>query len=443
MRRLPLQLALAALALPAAAQTASFQGLGDLPGGNFFSLAYDVSADGAVVVGRSQIAASGSIAYEAFQWTADGGMVGLGYLPGGANTHGSSEAFGASADGSVIVGSSGAAAFRWTAGGGMVSLGLLPGTNNSGARSVSADGSVVVGSSGAAAFRWTADGGMSRFSPGFGNSSGSGVSADGSVFAGSVCSTWTCYAFRWTAEIGMVNLDIPRDISSVEAYDVSADGGTIVGYVRGNSGGREAFRWTAEGGMLGLGRLPDFSYSEAYGTSADGAVVVGRNTRRGAGEAFLWTAGEGMQQISALLTSAGVNVSGWTLLEAWGVSDDGTVIVGYGRNPQGQTEAWRAVLPRAVSADPSPEAGPGFGVTVSPNPVRNRATLRFRLPEAGPVRLALVDALGRTVAVVTEGGRGAGDHTVAVDTSRLPAGVYVARLDAGAQTITKRLTVVR
>lgn len=30
---------------------------------------------------------------------------------------------------------------------------------------------------------------------------------------------------------------------------------------------------------------------------------------------------------------------------AWGISDDGLVIVGYGRNPQGRTEAWLAVVP--------------------------------------------------------------------------------------------------
>lgn len=74
-------------------------------------------------------------------------MVGLGALPGA--TFGS-EAFGISADGSVIVGRSDSAAgrqaFRWTAAGGMLGLGdLSGGTFESLARSISADGSVVVG----------------------------------------------------------------------------------------------------------------------------------------------------------------------------------------------------------------------------------------------------------------------------------------------------------
>src|SRR5436190_23980039 len=90
---------------------ASFQGLGDLPGGVFSSFASGVSWDGKVVAGTSQ----SSNGYEAFRWTATNGMVGLGDLPGGTF---SSDAAGVSADGAVVVGSStsssGTEAFRWT-----------------------------------------------------------------------------------------------------------------------------------------------------------------------------------------------------------------------------------------------------------------------------------------------------------------------------------------
>ena len=81
------------------AATANFQGLGDLPGGDFYSHAFDVSADGSTVVGWSR-SASG---YEAFRWTSASGMVGLGDLSGG-NFY--SEAYGVSADGSTVVGRS-------------------------------------------------------------------------------------------------------------------------------------------------------------------------------------------------------------------------------------------------------------------------------------------------------------------------------------------------
>jgi probable HAF family extracellular repeat protein len=140
---------------------ASLTPLGDLPGGEFESFAYGVSADGSVVVGDSR----SSDLPEAFRWTSAGGMVGLGDLLfwSGAN--------GVNADGSVVVGysfsASGLEAFRWTSAGGMVGLGDLPtGEFNSFANGVSADGSVVVGqglsADGDEAFRWTANGGMTR-----------------------------------------------------------------------------------------------------------------------------------------------------------------------------------------------------------------------------------------------------------------------------------------
>ena len=74
-----------------------FMGLGDLLGGEFSSRAFDISADGSVVVGRS-VSAFGQ---EAYIWTSTGGMVGLGDLPGGDFR---SSARGVSADGSVVVG---------------------------------------------------------------------------------------------------------------------------------------------------------------------------------------------------------------------------------------------------------------------------------------------------------------------------------------------------
>ena len=79
--------------------TPSFMGLGGLPGGAFESHGQAVSADGSVVVGRSDPKETGLV--QAFRWTLDGGMVPLGDLPGGRF---SSNALGVSGDGSVVVG---------------------------------------------------------------------------------------------------------------------------------------------------------------------------------------------------------------------------------------------------------------------------------------------------------------------------------------------------
>jgi probable HAF family extracellular repeat protein len=129
-----------------------------------------VSADGSIVTGTSDSPES-PFALQAFSWTAEEGMVGLGDLPGGDF---SSEANDISADGTTIVGGSwsesGFEAFIWTADTGMFGLGDLPrGDFNSTALGVSADGSVVVGRSDSGsshlptdAMIWSADEGMRK-----------------------------------------------------------------------------------------------------------------------------------------------------------------------------------------------------------------------------------------------------------------------------------------
>ncbi|HEX9950305.1 MAG TPA: T9SS type A sorting domain-containing protein [Rubricoccaceae bacterium] len=102
--------------------------------------------------------------------------------------------------------------------------------------------------------------------------------------------------------------------------------------------------------------------------------------------------------------------------------------------------AAQALFPTAGEADPSVADGLSLGAA-TPNPASTQTALAFELDAAQTVRLAVVDVLGREVAVVTDGMRAAGVHTATVDTQALPAGVYVARLTAGAQTVTRRFTV--
>ncbi len=368
------------LGLAAPAWAASWQGLGDLPGGSFFSLASAVSSDGSVVVGWSD-SASG---VEAFRWTSGGGMVGLGDLAGGIFQ---SDAHGVSSDGSVVVGGSwsslsGDEAFRWTSGGGMVGLGDLAGGGlESCAYGVSSNGSVVVGygwsASGWEAFRWTSGGGMVGLGDLAGGSFESrayGVSSDGLVVVGRGTSASGWEAFRWTSGGGMVGLgDLAGGSFWSHAFGVSSDGSVVVGF--GNSAsGSEAFRWTSGGGMVGLGDLAGGSFdSSAFGVSSDGSVVVGRGNSASGYEAFIWDAANGMRSLKTVLTGLGVNMTGWTLTRARGISADGLIVMGYGTGPSG-SEAWVANLdatPPTVSsvvradADPTNASSVDFTVTFS------------------------------------------------------------------------------
>ena len=222
------------------ASTPSFQGLGDLPGGGFSSFAFDVSADGSVVVGRS----SSALGIEAFRWE-NGVMIGLGNLGG---SH--SDAQAVSADGSVVVGISNLKAFRWE--NGVISnLGsILGGSSQNYGRGLSANGEVAVG-----------------YNPNY--------------------STGT-QAFRWENGVmeGLGNLG--RSYSA--AYGASEDGQIVVGNSR-SSFGSEAFRWE-NGSMEGLGDLEGGSfYSSARDISDNGNVIVGTGYSTYGWEAFRWEDG--------------------------------------------------------------------------------------------------------------------------------------------------------
>ncbi|HEX3440136.1 MAG TPA: autotransporter domain-containing protein [Pseudolabrys sp.] len=341
--------ALTALALiaPAIARADDFQGLGFLPGGSL-SIPNGVSADGSVVVGYG----NGPASNEAFLW--NGTLTGLGFLPGG-NV---SRATGVSANGSVVVGfSNGTAApngvaFIWS-GGTMTRLGFLTGGGASEATGVSADGSVVVGWSTDAganteAFRWSA-GTMTGlgFLTGGTYSIAYGVSADGSVVVGASAPTFgNSEAFRWSAGT-MTGLGFLPGGASSTATGVSSDGSVVVGYGSTAASSAEAFRWVnGGGGMSGLGFLPGGSTSYANAVSANGLVVVGYGDSTAAGpgnvEAFRWTQSTGMESIKGLLSASGVNMTGWSLFRATGVSADGSVIVGDGSGPSNNDEAWLA-----------------------------------------------------------------------------------------------------
>jgi hypothetical protein len=83
-----------------------------------------------------------------------------------------------------------------------------------------------------------------------------------------------------------------------------------------------------------------------------------------------------------------------------------------------------------------------------PNPFNPMTTIRFDLPAAGQVRLAIYDLAGRLVRVLVEGEIPAGSHEAVWDgrdsTGRsAPSGSYLARLVAGGKVEGVRLSLVR
>ena len=97
----------------------------------------------------------------------------------------------------------------------------------------------------------------------------------------------------------------------------------------------------------------------------------------------------------------------------------------------------------STSREGSPEASSIRIAGTYPNPAAGQARVAFELATASDVSLRLFDTMGREVAVVTEGLRSAGAHTVSADFGGLASGVYVLRLDAADEVATARIAVVR
>lgn len=356
-----------------------------------YSRAHGVSADGATVVGEMGPGGGGD-GLQAFRWTEADGLVGIGDLEGGLLI---SVAFGVSADGSVIVGRGHSLhpagtvrfeGFAWDSGplgvGVMTGLGgyIETGVDTTGlapnfigsARSVSDDGSVVVGAAleitnrrgdfvqgHTRPGRWVRSGaGYELFSLGSIDENSldgqaNGVSADGRVIVGSEVREpefQTRRAFAWTEETGMFDLgDLNGGGTRSAANAVSADGRVVVGWAASDEGD-QAFGWTEAGGMVGLGRLEETTIrSEGTGVSADGRVIVGSELID-LGEGVLglvgtvWTEQWGWRRVGEVLIEQGLEVEEWGIGSVEGVSADGRVLVGLARAPTGELVGYRAVL---------------------------------------------------------------------------------------------------
>jgi probable HAF family extracellular repeat protein len=106
-----------------------------------------------------------------------------------------------------------------------------------------------------------------------------------------------------------------------------------------SAGWYRAFRWTEAGGMEDLGTLPGGTSSEAFGVSADGSIVVGSSDAGGVYRAFRWTEAGGMEDLN--VAYANLLDDGSYLETAQAISPDGRYIVGTGYNAAtGRREAY-------------------------------------------------------------------------------------------------------
>jgi len=78
-----------------------------------------------------------------------------------------------------------------------------------------------------------------------------------------------------------------------------------------------------------------------------------------------------------------------------------------------------------------------------PNPFNSATTIKFSLPGAAHVRLAIIDLLGRDVATLVNGELNPGEHSVVFDAKDLPSGMYFFRLTTPTFSQTKSMQVLK
>ncbi len=227
-------------------------------------------------------------------------------------------------------------------------VGMPAGSQSGGVSGLSQDGTVAVGSNfnpGAdrvVGFRWSVAQGRHDFGnePGMPAWTGvSGCSNDGSVVVGRMYEAFVhpSSAYR------LVGNGLPQSLgtggaSASEAFGVSGDGSTVVGWTHGNNGFGQAFRWTQGGGLQGLGFLrPNGTRSQAEAISRDGSTIVGYGQAGGpfnTYEAFRWTDSGGMEHLAAVPGSL------YPDTYAHAASADGSIVVGLGHaGPNGNSRA--------------------------------------------------------------------------------------------------------
>ena len=78
-----------------------------------------------------------------------------------------------------------------------------------------------------------------------------------------------------------------------------------------------------------------------------------------------------------------------------------------------------------------------------PNPFNPETTIRYALPQANNVRLAVYDLLGHEVAVLVDEPKPAGRHATRFDAGDLPSGAYVYRLQVQGKVMTNMMMLVK
>ena len=323
-----------------------------------------VSSDGNFVVGRS----FDGVEQQGVVWSPQThAMVNLGYFGGNPAW---SVAWTISPDAGVIGGACttdskpNGTAVLWKRFVGPQDIGGIAPYSSKGSvvRGLNFTGSVAVGYSGTppasvsgaspvcVAGRYTPGGGWTQLQTpaGYVDTVAYNLSSSGVVAVGAAYSSTGSNAVIWNGTSAKL-LPTASGYTNSQAFAVNRSGSLMGGYCYKGATVEDACLWYSSLGYAPkiIGHLPGDTRSYVRAMSGDGTLVTGISVSPSSTlTPFVWTSTGGMESLRDYLSSVGVNTyASWKLQSVSGISDDGTTIVGYGVDPNGKTEPFRAVIP--------------------------------------------------------------------------------------------------
>lgn len=360
------------------AQTAQLITVGETPGGFDFSQVWGVTRDGSTVIGITNGEHDSVVGDYIFRATVGQPAQIIPELS-------SRDVRGVSGDAGLLCGMAymerpdnpgefDLVAWYWTQGTGPVEI-FSPIINwGSVANRASRDGNAFVGmtnffidfggggSEFSDAYVWTESGGMQLLPHFFDlfRSEAFGVSADASIVVGYEADFSDFrYPVKWDMTQGgaVTQLAVPpgEQGSSIPLV-VSDNGAWASGFSLMDNQGftfrEDLVRWdVATGAVTLLAQTPPgFFGAVPSAISEDGSMIVGTWNAtmffdNPEGRAFVWKQGEGARALKDILEDDyGLDLTGWRLLSARGMSDDGKTIVGHALDPDGTMTGYVAIL---------------------------------------------------------------------------------------------------
>ena len=82
-------------------------------------------------------------------------------------------------------------------------------------------------------------------------------------------------------------------------------------------------------------------------------------------------------------------------------------------------------------------------ISVYPNPMQNISNIRYQIPDVEFVSLQLLDAHGKVISVLVNEVQSPGEHSLKIDLSGQPNGLYVFRLQTGDSVVTSKIILMK